>query len=117
MLVYHKMPMGYAQLDGYRVYGRKYSRGSFGPTDIPRELYKKHRDNLEDAIYTQEWLEKRFNKSFPPISFDASLAVSDDMLKLIAELVGVKVSYGKRHELSLPEKNALRRSILLHMSD
>jgi hypothetical protein len=117
MLVYHKMPMGYAQLDGYRVYGRKYSMGSFGPTDLPREVYKKHKLVLEDAVYTQSWLEKRFKKSFPLVSFDVSLDVDDDILKIIAELVGIKTTYGKRHELSVSERNAVRRSIILQLSD
>jgi hypothetical protein len=117
MLVYHSNPLGYLQIEGYRIYGKKYAYGSFGPTDIPRDLYKKHKDILVDAVYTKEWLDRKFSKNFPAISFDISFNISDADLKTIAELVGIKVSYGKRHELTTIERNALRRSILLKMSD
>ena len=40
MLVYSKLPMGYTSIDRYRVYGKNFNYGSFGPTEIPYELLK-----------------------------------------------------------------------------
>lgn len=118
MLVYLKEPMGYTQLDGYRVYGRKYAYGSFGSTDLPVATYKKYKEILEDAPYTQGWLESKFNKSFDGYCFrirDLYSMSFEDMIKL-ARLVGINYVERGRHEPTVKERNALRKSIVAFLN-
>ena len=72
MLVYLKNSMSYTVINDQRVYGRKFAYGSFGPANIPVNIYKEKRDILEEAEYTKEWLDNRFNYEFPNISFKLS---------------------------------------------
>lgn len=118
MLVYFKEPMSYLNIDGYKIYGKKYAYGSFGSTDIPIELYKKHEHVLIDAEYTARWLETRFGKKFPPISFTIKdlYSMEDSKLVDIAKLVGVKYHYRKSNELSIKERHALRKSIISYLN-
>lgn len=112
MLVYLKSPMGYTTLDGIRVYGKYYNYGSFGPSDIPFQTYKRHKDILEDAVYTKEWLESKFKKEFPDISFTVQDIFGLDSKTLIslARLVGV--NYTSNKELTINERYSLRKSLI-----
>lgn len=114
MLVYLREEMGYTQLDGYRIYGKKYAYGSFGPADLPIELYKKNKKILEDAKYTKAWLDKKFGKDFPAISFTV-----DDLYKMkfssmveIASLMGIKYAGPTNKNPTVRERHALRKSII-----
>lgn len=113
MLVYLKEPMGYTQIDGFRVYGEKFAYGSFGSKDVPLSTYKKYEDILEEAEYTQEWLENRYGVEFPPISFKLSeiKKINMDVLSEIAQCVGI--DYIKSYRPTLKEKNALCKAIKL----
>lgn len=114
VLVYLKEEMGYTQIEGYRVYGKKYAYGSFGPVDLPADLYKKNKAILEDAKYTREWLEEKFNKKFPAIAFTV-----DDLYKMkfsamveIAKLMGIKYAGVTGKNPTVRERHALRKSII-----
>lgn len=98
MLVYLKNPMSYTSIDGKRVYGEKYAYGSMGPTSISIESYVKHKDILKETSYTKDWLDMRFNKDFPNISFKISEINKLDYTTLskIANLIGLKHHKGKQ---------------------
>lgn len=112
MLVYHKEPMGYTSIEGQRVYGKCFSYGSFGPTDISRSLFRKNRDILEEFVYTTKWLEEKFNKKFPNISFKISefYKIDFELLVKIAKTIGIE--YIKSRKSSDLERRALRRAVL-----
>lgn len=118
MLVYFKEPMGYTVVDRYRIYGRKYAYGSFGSTDLPVDVYKEYRELLEDAEYTAGWLEKKFKKPFPPISFTivSLYNMEDERLIQLASLIGIKSNYAKTHDLTIKQRHALRKSIIFFLN-
>lgn len=114
MLVYLKEPMGNTTLDGKTLCGKYYARGAFGPTKVSKDYFNKNKDRLEEFEYTQDWLERKYSKRFPPVSFTPSTFWTIDFKTVIdiARLVGIDyVSKGNR-EYSDIEKRALRRSIL-----
>lgn len=119
MLVYFKEPMGYTVVDRFRIYGRKYAYGSFGSTDLPVDVYHEYRGLLEDAEYTTDWLEKKFKRQFPPISFTILhlYEMEDNRLIQLAGLVGVRSTYGKSQELTIKQRHALRKSIINFLND
>lgn len=114
MLVYLREPMGYSQVGDKRVYGRSYCRGRFGPTDIAEEEWKKEEDKYIHAEYTKEWLENKFKRTFPTISFtiDTLKDMDDRTIKNLAVLVGInfKDKWGAPH-LDRIGRNALIKSI------
>jgi hypothetical protein len=116
MLVYLKEPMGYSTIEGKRVYGRYYSYGSFGPTDIPRKVYFKHRDVLEEVKVTGDWLSKKTGKVFPSVSFRTT-RMSDDLdLETtieIAELLGIKYIRTKKTDRAALHRAIVKRIELL----
>lgn len=118
MLVFLREPMGYTQLDGHRVYGRKYAYGSFGPTDLPTDLYKKHKDILEDAKYTKVWLDNKFKQNFPDIAFTASDLYRMDFEAMvdIARKMGIKYVWTTNKKPTTKERHALRRSIIAFLN-
>lgn len=111
MLVFLKEDMGYIKLGNYRIYGKKYSYGRMGPTDIPYDIYKEYNNILECAEYTKEWLDKKFNTEFPDISFLLKdlKKIDTDTLIQIANCVGIK--YIKSRWMKPNEIRALCRSI------
>ena len=110
--------MGYTEIDGYRIYGRKYSYGSFGSTDLPVAIYKKNKNILEDAKYTKDWLEVKFNKTFPRIAFTIDDLYKMDFIAMvaIARLVGVKYAGGIRKKPTIKERHAVRKSIIAFLN-
>lgn len=109
MLVRLKEPMGYSTIDGRRVYGKHYAYGSFGPTKVPRRVYLKNRDVLEEVEITGEWLSKQTNKLFPDVKFlitRMSELTLEETLR-IAELLDIK--FIKTRNIN---KAALSRSIV-----
>lgn len=112
MLVFLKEPMGYTQLDIYRIYGRNFSNGAFGSCDVPKELYMAHKDILEEAEYTPEWLKQRFGKEFPQITFRASELSKLDIDDLAKIAIAMGIKYKKPRNPTLQDKNGLKRSIL-----
>lgn len=117
MLVYHIRPMGYTEIEGRRIYGKYFSYGSFGPTDVPRSFYKKHKDKLEEAEYTTVWLEEKFNMKFPDVRFKITEMYKLDFNKLVevAQKIGIDYIPGRKPTDS--QKRALRRSVISHISD
>lgn len=114
MFVYLKEPMGSSVICGYNVYGKYYSRGAFGPANIPRNVYFKHRHVLEEFVITGEWLERRFGRPFPSLSF-----IPSDMWMLdfyttieLARALGIDYKTRGNKEYTDIEKRALRRSVL-----
>lgn len=112
MLVYLKEPMGYTQIGNYRIYGRYFSYGTFGTTDIPWKLYIKHRSILEQALYTKEVLEEKFGGVFPDIEFRPSELRNLNSDDLIAIAHGIGIEYMKsRKKLEGYPKKVLCRHI------
>lgn len=111
MLVYLKSDMSYTTLGGLRVYGKKFAYGSFGPTDIPVEIYEQKKDILVEAEYTKEFLDKRYGCDFPDVSFKLSGLYEMDLTTLIkiAHCVGVKYHRGRK--TTKTERQALCRAI------
>lgn len=112
MLVYLKEPMGYTRIGPYRIYGRKFCNGAFGCAEVPRDLFTNHKHVLEEAEYTQEWLEERFGREFPPFAFRTSELSKFEMAELIGIAHGLGVAFKKKKTYTLQDKNALKRSIL-----
>jgi hypothetical protein len=115
MLVYLKEPMGYTQVDGYRVYGRRYCYGKFGSTDIPKEVFDKYKDILEHAEYTKVWLENKFGGTFPDITFKLSELSKLSPRQLIQLNNAIGNTTVKRKNLTIQDRNALRRALLNHL--
>lgn len=117
MLVYLKEPMGYTVLDGFRVYGRNYAFGTIGPVNLPYDVYGKNKDILVEAKYTKDWLERKYGKQFPDISFTSKdLDTLDfNIMSEVANLIGIKHHRG-RGKPTDTERRALKRSILLELS-
>ena len=111
MLVYLKSDMSYTVLNGKRVYGRKFAYGSLGPTDISMDIYNEKKDILSEAEYTKEWLNNKFGKEFPNISFKPSQLYKLDLgiLTQIAHGVGIKYLWNRK--TTVQEKRALCRAI------
>lgn len=115
MLVYLREPMGYTQLEGKRIYGRKYAYGSFGPADIPYKTYKANKGILIEADYTPEWLENKFGVEFPRVTFKVSDFSKMDfrLMADIANRMGVKYVWSASSKNpTLKQRNALKRSIV-----
>ncbi len=111
MLVYLKQDLSYTSIDGQRVYGEKFAYGSFGPTNISIKVYKANRDILKPAKYTKAWLEQRFKKCFPKLSFSLVDLNGFDLKTLINISEGLGISYIKSRHPTQQEKRALVRSI------
>ncbi len=111
MLAYLKEPMGCSTVDGYRVYGKFYDFGSFGPTNIPRRVYSKYRTVLEEAEITRRWLSEAFDCEFPDVTFKATQMIELDF-DLVVEIARcMDVSYIQSAKPTATEKRALRETI------
>lgn len=103
--------MGCSVIEGRRVYGRFYAYGSFGPTNLPRALYLKHKEVLEEIEITPEWLKNKTGKDFPigikPTEF---FQVDFDIVIDIAHQLGIE--YIKSRSPTTLEQSALRRAII-----
>lgn len=110
MLVYLKQDMSYTTIDGHRIYGRKYSYSSMGPTNVSLDLYKEYIDILDEASYDKYWLESKYNGIFPNISFKLSELNKIDFntLVVLAKLIGIKYIKTKN------KPNKFQRAALIH---
>ena len=111
MLVYLKSEMSYTVIGDKRVYGKKFAYGSLGPTDISLNIFKQNRDMLEEAEYTKAWLDNKFDKEFPDISFKPSQLYRLDMDNLTKIAHGVGIKYLRNRKTTVQEKRALCRVI------
>jgi hypothetical protein len=109
--VYLKEPMGCSTINGRRVYGRFYAYGSFGSTNLPRSVFLKHKDILEEIEISQEWLLEKTGKHFPCAFKTSELYLLDfDVIIDIAKLLGIE--YIKSRKPTSAEQGALRRAIV-----
>lgn len=118
MLVYHKEHMGYTSIDGKRIYGEFFNYGRFGPTNIPRSVFRKNKDILEEVEYDEKILGKIFDIEFPTVKFKISefWCVDFDTLIIMAQKMGIQ--YIKRRKVPNDiEKRALRKSVLKLITD
>ena len=111
VLVYLKESMGCSTINGHRVYGRFYAYGSFGPTSLSRKVFLKHKEILEEAEISKEWLRSKTGKEFPTgfkiselYNFDFDTTIN------IAKLLGI--NYIKSKKPTSAEQSALRKSIM-----
>ncbi len=103
--------MGSSTINGRGVYGRFYALGSFGPTNVTRKTFLKHKNILEEIEITKEWLLKKTGKCFPVGFKTGELHFLDfDVTIDIARLLGVE--YIKSRKPSSTEQAALRRAII-----
>lgn len=109
MLVRLKEPMGYSTIEGHRVYGKCYSYGSFGPTSIPKKVYFKYRDILEEVEITGKWLSEKTGKQFPSVKFFITRMSTLNLETTIeiATLLGIKFIKTKE-----PNQAALSRAVV-----
>lgn len=114
MLVRLKEPMAYSLIGGYRVYGRCYAYGSFGSTKMPREVYFKYRDTLEEVEVTGKWLSEKTNKIFPNISFYTTRMHELDLDSLIKIAKLLDIECIKTKDMN---KNALARTVVGRIED
>lgn len=118
MLVYCKNPMGYTSIDGKRIYGRYFARGSMPPTQLNYSSYYKNRGALESSPYTKEWLEKEYGSFFPNVSFigqrDLSLMAFQTLVQIVRAMgVDYRDTKGKWED----EKAGLIETILRLLGD
>lgn len=111
MLVFLKDDMSYTTIGGLRVYGKKFSYGSFGPTDVPIEIYKEKKNVLSEAEYTKEWLDAKYKCEFPDVSFMLSELYKINIYDLINIAKCVGITYHKGRKITVSEKLALCRAI------
>jgi hypothetical protein len=103
--------MGCSTVGGYSVHGEFYALGSFGPANIPRDIFLKHKSVLEEIEISQEWLFKKTGRHFPCSFKPTELYMVDfDITIKIAELLGIE--YIKSRKPTSIEKAALRRAII-----
>jgi hypothetical protein len=105
--------MGYTTIGNQRVYGRNFSYGRFGPTDITYELFIENQERLEEVVYTAGILEEKFGCKFPTTSFRLSklkLLPFENLVE-IAHALGIDYKTS-RQKPTLQHKRALRRSVL-----
>ena len=113
MLVYLKEPMGVSSIQGTRVYGRCYSYGSFGPTIVPREVFYKNRDILEEAPITSQWIKEKTGLEAPgQVNFLTTEFSKLDFDQTVDVARALGINYIKSAKPTLEEKKALRRSII-----
>jgi len=118
MLVYLKEPMGYIALSGYRIYGRCYNYGNFGATNIPKALYIKNKNILDDATFTSEILLEKFNIDVPGLSFKISKIHLLDFDKLIELAYAFGIDYRiRKGKPNFSERLGLRKSVINHLTD
>lgn len=118
MLVYHKDPLGYTSIDGKRVYGKYFNYGSFGPVNIPRSIFKKNKEILEEVEYDEVLLEKIFGVKFPCVRFKISEFWKVDFKTLIDIAMSLDIKYIRNKGTPTDiEKRALRRGILNKITD
>lgn len=118
MLVYLKEKRGCTQIEGFRIYGKYYSFGSFGSTDVPIEIYKKNKNILLDAPYTKEWLDKKFKSNFPIVNFTIQdiKHMSNKNLVIIAKAMDIKFT-GNHKGICLQERNAIKKAIIYALNN
>jgi hypothetical protein len=114
MLVYHREPMGYTCIEGKRIYGKYFAGGRFGPSVVTRATYLKFKGLLEEFTFTSDWLSRKYDKEFPPVSFTPYTFWTVDFKTVIdiARLIGIDYKSKGNREYSDIEKRALRRSVL-----
>ena len=109
--------MGYTAVGGRRIYGRCFSYGSFGATDIPYKLFMKHREQLDEIEYTKIILENKFGHKFPEVSFKLSEIHLVNFLDLVKVIRAFGIRYSPSKKPTIQERRALRRSIIDRITD
>lgn len=103
--------MGCSTIEGRRVYGRFYAYGSFGPVSIPRKLFLKHKEILEEVVISKRWLKEKTGKDFPVEFKTSELYTFDfDTTINIAKLLGIE--YIRSRKPTSKEQAALRKAII-----
>jgi hypothetical protein len=86
MLVYCKNELGRSDIGGKPIYGKRYCRGRFGPTEITNADYMGNAPTLERVPYTTEYLEEKYGTKFPPaLSFNGWLDLRNCERQVIIE--------------------------------
>jgi len=112
MLVYHIEPMGYTSVDGQRVYGKYFSYGRFGPTEITYKQFCKYRDILVECPITGEWLTNKFGKKFPDCSFKYTEMRKLDFATLIKIARLLDIDYRKPRHPTDRDRRALKNAVI-----
>ena len=109
--------MGYTSIGDKRIYGKYFNYGSFGPVNIPRSVFNKNKELLEEVEYDEKILGEMFGCYFPPVRFKISELHRLDITKLveIAKLMGIQ--YISNRTPTHLEGRALRKSVISHLTD
>lgn len=113
MLVYHKDPLGYTEIEGKRIYGRKFAYGKMPPAEISFAKYKENASCLETIPYTNTYLSRRFGGAFPPVEFHHVwdlLGLSWPNIVELAKAIGI--SYTKPMSATKDDKLGLAQAII-----
>lgn len=109
--------MGYTTIDNKRIYGKNFSYGRFGATDISYKSFMKHKEQLEDVVYTGAMLEDMFGCKFPEVSFKLSEIHLVDFLDLVSIIRAFGIHYHASKKPTIQERRALRRSIISRITN
>ena len=104
--------MGSSTIEGKRIYGRCYAYGSMGPTIIPRAVFFKNRDRLEEAEVTSSWIQKQTGNICPTVSFKTTELGKLDLNLTIEVAAALGINYIKSAKVTTKEKVALRQAIV-----
>ena len=117
MLVYHKEPMGYTSIGSKRIYGKFFNYGRFGPANVTRSTFKKHKNILEEVEYDEKILKKIFGVTFPIVRFRISELWKLDFNKLIEVALLIGIPYIPSRTPTYNERRALRKSVIGRLTD
>lgn len=113
MLVYHKDPLGYAEIENKRVYGKKFAYGIMPPTEISFSAYKDNSDMLESVAYTAKFLEKKFGNKFPDVEFHHIWGLMTlDWNSIIKIAIAMGINYNRPLSVTKEDKLGLCQSII-----
>ena len=107
--------MAATEINGKRVYGRRYGYGTFGPANLSIEEYRANKDRLEDAEYPVEWLRAKFGKDIKPFKF--SELKDMEFLDLVAFARTLNMKYSVNSTIThTVAKNALLKALMILLS-
>ena len=110
--------MGYTSIGDKRIYGKFFNYGRFGPTNIPRSVFRENKEILEEVEYDEKILNNIFNVEFPVVRFKISEFWRIDFNTLIIMAQKMGIQYVKRQKNPNDiEKRALRKSVLKLITD
>jgi hypothetical protein len=118
MLVYCRNPLGYTTIDGKRIYGRRFARGSMPPVNLSSIPYWHSRAGLEAVPYTKTWLDAQYGTDFPNVSFVGGRDLMELPCPILIQIVrALGVQYRNTKNSFEDEKPGLVETIVRLLGD